>query len=671
MKQNKIKNLFEFFEYLSSNTYLIHDEKILITTGMENIIEDIKDKKIQNPYIFIYFLYLNNNHIHKILYEDDIIISLEKEDNVTKDLLCSLPLALLILDDNNKTDFQYSFDFINNFNKSLKKEKEKYKKVILSMVLIDLIDNYKGLDDYYYDFEKNKKIESIKNYNNKIITNNIDSFNKFESNMDNIKSNNQKESELKEELNVKKIFEEYLNNIINQLCLNFLLKKGKYDIDINLIFKYKIKTGLGLSNYKSDFFKKSDISSGKNVKDYLSSASNKNGNNQKKYPKIQNILNMSIEEKGKKYTVEFITQLGKYFFIGFNITLFIYDENKNLKKERKIEWINNIINIKERKESNEGKLDISICTRDKIKFFKCKEEDIIDLKKELSKNLKPLYLMKRDNLNEYYICMKDNAVLISNENSGKVYKIFSEEDFMTKSGIILNNNIMIFKSNKVISKGKDKIKLYNFQIKNISDILQENEEYSFIFSPNGLETMNIGIKNKNKVLLCACKKYIKNQKNGILVVNFEDTKYINHFFHETNNFEVYCICPISIIIEDNITVPRKTNATRFFFAGGFDLKKRKGIIKIYKLINKGNYCQSIEYMLDYIIKDDNNKDIFKEPISCITQSIKEEKIFIGCWDGKVISIEFLDPAIRDYLHKFEKPQSNCFNIFFPKIEKKN
>ena len=140
MKQNKSKSLFEFSEYLSSNTYLINAENILITNEMESIIEDIKEKQIkENPYIFIYFLYLNKNYIHEILYKEDIIISLENENDFFKNLLCSLPLTLLILDNSNITDFTYSFDFINNFNEILKKEKEMRKKVILSKILIDLL----------------------------------------------------------------------------------------------------------------------------------------------------------------------------------------------------------------------------------------------------------------------------------------------------------------------------------------------------------------------------------------------------------------------------------------------------------------------------------------------------------------------------------------------------
>ena len=242
------------------------------------------------------------------------------------------------------------------------------------------------------------------------------------------------------------------------------------------------------------------------MKSYSNSTSYKESNTQKKSPTIEDIFNMSMEKQDKKYTVEFIKQLGKYFFIGYNKTLFIYDDTYYLKKEQKMEWIFNIINIKEKNEFNEGKLDISICTRDNIKFYRCKEGGDFRVIKELSNNIKQLYLMKRANLNEYYICTIDNAVLINDENKGEEYKIFEEENFLTKSGIIINKNLMIFKLNKIVSKGKDKIKLYNYTNKTISVILKENEEYSFVFSVNGLETMDIDLENKNKVLLCACKK---------------------------------------------------------------------------------------------------------------------------------------------------------------------
>ena len=52
-------------------------------------------------------------------------------------------------------------------------------------------------------------------------------------------------------------------------------------------------------------------------------------------------------------------------------------------------------------------------------------------------------------------------------------------------------------------------------------------------------------------LLCACKKYKKDQKNGILVINLgKDNEYKKEFC-DTKDLEVFCFCPLYTIIENN------------------------------------------------------------------------------------------------------------------------
>ena len=91
-----------------------------------------------------------------------------------------------------------------------------------------------------------------------------------------------------------------------------------------------------------------------------------------------------------------------------------------------------------------------------------------------------------------------------------------------KCGICINNEIIAFTSNKVVSKGKDKIFFYIISSKNI---VCSEKEYSFTLSLNGMIVMpdqretKKRIMENNKALLCACKKYIKNQKNGIFLSN--------------------------------------------------------------------------------------------------------------------------------------------------------
>ena len=53
--------------------------------------------------------------------------------------------------------------------------------------------------------------------------------------------------------------------------------------------------------------------------------------------------------------------------------------------------------------------------------------------------------MRRGNLNEYYICTTDNVFLGIDENEEKTYKIFDEENLLTKSGIKVKESLMAFK----------------------------------------------------------------------------------------------------------------------------------------------------------------------------------------------------------------------------------
>ena len=108
-----------------------------------------------------------------------------------------------------------------------------------------------------------------------------------------------------------------------------------------------------------------------------------------------------------------------------------------------------------------------------------------------------------------------------------------------------------------------------------------------------------------KVLLCACKKYISDQKNGILLVNpgKNDNKQINYEFYDTDKFEVNCFCQIITINnnEGNILPNNEIQSeeTEYFLVGGFYLDKRIGAIKLYKLIyDKKEDKIKIDYIND-------------------------------------------------------------------------
>ena len=63
------------------------------------------------------------------------------------------------------------------------------------------------------------------------------------------------------------------------------------------------------------------------------------------------------------------------------------------------------------------------------------------------------------------------------------------------------------------------------------------------------------------------------------------------------------------------------NNTNYFFAGGFQKDKNKGMIKLYKINYGIEYYQTkIEYIQDIDFYNENNFKGFKESISTICQS---------------------------------------------------
>ena len=149
------------------------------------------------------------------------------------------------------------------------------------------------------------------------------------------------------------------------------------------------------------------------------------------------------------------------------------------------------------------------------------------------------------------------------------------------------------------------------------------------------------LNEKNKILLCACKKYSPQQKNGILLVNpqLEDNLEVINPFYDTDYFEVFCFCQL-FINKNNI----KYN--NFFLVGGFDNEKAEGVIKLYKLIKEERTCNTkIEFILDIVFESNGNFEGFELPISSIIQSKKTGNIIISSWDGKIY---LLTPVHLDF-----------------------
>jgi hypothetical protein len=153
--------------------------------------------------------------------------------------------------------------------------------------------------------------------------------------------------------------------------------------------------------------------------------------------------------------------------------------------------------------------------------------------------------------------------------------------------------------------------------------------------------------NKDKILLCACKKYTKGQKNGILLIyNLEsenNNNEINEQFYDTKFFEVHCFC--QILEESNNDKVLSTNEelkfTNNFLVGGLDTVKKRGIIKLYEIKQKkkdNKEIFEIEIIQNIEFKKKGSFKGFQRAISCIEQS-KSRNVYITSWDGYVYEFD--------------------------------
>ena len=378
-----------------------------------------------------------------------------------------------------------------------------------------------------------------------------------------------------------------------------------------------------------------------------------------------------INKNKNNYTAEFFLEIEDGFISGgTNDVLYIY--NKSYKKVMKIKEINNIIfHVFQKKTENQI---LTIIPNKNIIFFyiiNIEEKILTEINKKSNKDidisipLEILFVLKESN-NDYYLCCKNsvqyypNVLIKTMKSSTKTIAIDS-----VKSGIKIYNNFIVFKSCKIVYSI---LKFYN----SLKGMIYEKEikNYSLIYSTNGLALIpREEIETENRVLLCACKKYMKYQKNGILVINlnhkFNNLKIVKYFY-DTKNFEVYCFCPILLYKNEKI-FETKTEDTEYFLVGGYELNKKKGMIKLFKIIYGINNDNKIEYVQDIIFEKIIKYDFkfFKGPISSIVQSNEDGKIIITCWDGNIYLFSY--PNI-EYLLKYDKQFNN--NVSFKEFFKK-
>ena len=374
------------------------------------------------------------------------------------------------------------------------------------------------------------------------------------------------------------------------------------------------------------------------------------GINASKYSIIEFIKIIGNHEN----SANFITEIDYNYCLsgGCEKTLILYEKMKEKIKIKDLyDWAYKVINKINYNEKN-NEIQLICCTNNELIIL------YID-KTTFRTNIKKyqLPIIKISNCIE----MNENNMIVLghggasyfidlfNKNK-KEYKI-SEKTF--RGGIRINDQTVALTSNSVLPNGEDILIFYNIKTKKITNII---EGYSFTISTNNLALISREeIKTNNKILLCACQKYNKNKKNGILLVNpnLDNNKRMENEFYDTNNFIVYCFCPILKFEKNNnkIEMDNKKQSkiinSNYFFVGGYDLDKEVGKIKLYKIIyGEQVWKTTIKYIQDIEIDENDKFEDFKGPISCIIQSKATGHIIATCSNGNVYL--FTSPNMEFY-----------------------
>ena len=120
---------------------IIDDLKI----DSKSFFKDIKTLINLNEKPITKFFYFIKSIIHKVLYDLEEIICINYKDYNLSSLFY---LGLLIMDNIDIINYSFSIEYIKEINNLRKKINNIYELIIISKIIINLINNYKGLDEY-------------------------------------------------------------------------------------------------------------------------------------------------------------------------------------------------------------------------------------------------------------------------------------------------------------------------------------------------------------------------------------------------------------------------------------------------------------------------------------------------------------------------------------------
>ena len=270
---------------------------------------------------------------------------------------------------------------------------------------------------------------------------------------------------------------------------------------------------------------------------------------------------------------------------------------------------------------------------------------------------------KEDSLNEQIKILEKKLDKIKNERSNlysenkslknklktiedrleNLFKFIKKEDKLNIiineqyiEGIALNDNLICLKSNKQLIKGEDSLIVIN--LKN-NKVIKKIDGYSFTVSTYRLNL--ISLNENKKIIVCACTKYGSDQKNGILVINFDlnndEITNISEFFEETETFNINCICCLNINNKNDKNEETKIEK-KYLLVGGVDDEYNQGLIKLCQIDLTQNEA-NIE-----ILQDLEFEENLEGSISSIYQ-LKNGKIIISSGSGNIL---FTEPNLDGY-----------------------
>ena len=497
----------ELVKYLSFKIPLYNDLdfiKLSELKSKENITElYINLKSIENYYKLnnkniVKLLYLNRTSINSILYNNDRFIILFEEE-IEENISYYFYLSLLIKENQNTINYSFTIDYIKNLNKK-QKNSNVYRKILFSKVILDLVENYKGFDEYIsnvIEAEKIKKecIEEIKKNLSWIKQLNLNFDEKY------IKSKNIDEiyTDIIQSL-IQKKFEDYefSYNIFTQLELKTI------DITEKILYNTKNILDNKMSNSISNYLisKESDLFDIKKINFY--------------YILLYFILKNSIFV----YEINFLLKTRAFFvkLINNKSNIFSSSDIKNMDKNSKERldyilehlldsnyYIQKYINLKQTESNmsdinepeiiNDEELDEEINNEESINEEGNIEEDIIEessdntirhIKDSLYRDSNEVSKISSSN-NQYIEQSKEN----DNDNESNNEKSNIKRAIITKSFNDNNSNINLHSSS---SLPKNSSRVSNIiPSKKLSNRRQEISSYTGDSNSNLNRKNNINI----------------------------------------------------------------------------------------------------------------------------------------------------------------------------------